>query len=215
LGQIVHSAGAFAFPLADFVPLGKQKPTSMYADYLKEKFPHDEANGLFKAPQLPAVRLGKILIKDTRISSPNDVLAMHAYSSTFSSGTILFTKDKCFYEGGAFLLEDVKEVQVNGRKMTVFANQQTQFIPHELATKNDQVAQSLKRIFEGLSRFDPKAEKLMEKSDYEGFSTTELDWLNMRDEVMRTIDMLYERYNDGKLSILEYEEKKSELLSRL
>ncbi|MEM7655960.1 MAG: hypothetical protein AAF399_07515 [Bacteroidota bacterium] len=188
----------------------------MYADYFKEKFPQDESNGLYKVPKLPAVRLGKILIKDKRIASPNDVIAMHYYSSTFSSGVILFTQDKCFFEDGSFLLEDVKEVQIKGRKLTVFANQQAQLIPLQLSAKNDQVAQTLKRILEGASRFDPKAEKLMENtSNYEQYSTTELDWLNLRDEIMRTIDMLYERYNDGKLSILEYEEKKEELLGRL
>lgn len=187
----------------------------MYADLIKEKFPQDEKNGLYRTPQLPAVRLGKILIKDTRIASPNDVLAMHYYSGTFSKSVVLFSADTCYYDDGSFLLEDVKEVQVKGSKMTVFANQQAQLIPHELSVKNEQVAKVLQRILESTSRYDPKAEKMMEKSSYEGFSTTELDWLNLRDEIMRTIDMLYERYNDGKLSILEYEEKKEELLGRL
>ena len=63
----------------------------MYADILKEKFPQDEKNGLYRIPQLPAVKLGRILTRDTRISSPSDVVAMHLYSGTFSSGTIILT----------------------------------------------------------------------------------------------------------------------------
>jgi hypothetical protein len=39
--------------------------------------------------------------------------------------------------------------------------------------------------------------------------------LLLRDEVMRTIDMLHERFQDGKLSLIQYEEKKTELLARL
>ena len=186
----------------------------MYDQILKEKFPQDEKNGLYKIPKLPAVKLGKILIKDTRIASPNDVVAMHINSGTFSSSVILFTKESCFHEDGSFKLEDVKEVQQKGSKLVVFANQQTQFIPHTLSTKNETVAKTLQRILDKIAHYDPKAEKLVEKT-YEGYSNTELDWLNLRDEIMRTIDMLYERYNDGKLSMIEYEEKKEELLSRL
>lgn len=189
----------------------------MYADYLKTKFPQDDKNGLYVVPNLPAVRLGKLLIKDQRISSPNDVLALHYYSSTFSSGSVMFTKDTCLYEGGSFLLEDIKEIQLDGRKMMVFVNQQAQFVTHNFSVKNDQVAQTLKRILEGAGRYDPKAKKALEDIAYQeqGFNAAEVTWLNLRDEVLRTIDLLYERYNDGKLSILEYEEKKEELLNRL
>ena len=186
----------------------------MFADILKEKFPQDEKNGLYKVPQLPSVKLGKILVSDTRIASPNDVVAMHYNSGTFSKSVILFTTNKCFYDGGSFLLEDIREVQEKGSNLIVFVNQQAQLVPHKLSVKNSQVATTLKKILTSISHKDPKSDQLMEKT-YEGFSNTELDWLNLRDEIMRTIDMLYERYNDGKLSILEYEEKKQELLSRL
>lgn len=186
----------------------------MYADIIKQKFPQDEKNGLYRVPQLPAVKLGKLLIKDTRIASPNDVLALHVYSSMFSSGAIVLTHERCYYPEGMFEFEDIKEVQLSGSKLTVFANQQTQFIPHPLSVKNEQVAKTLQRIFEQIAHKDAVAEVLVSKT-YEGYSNTELDWLNLRDEIMKTIDMLYERYNDGKLSLMEYEDKKDELLARL
>lgn len=187
------------------------------ADYtllIKEKFPADERNGLYVSPQLPAVKLGKLLRKDRRIASPADVLALHEYSGMLSSGTLLLTREACYYDKGSFLLEDVKEYQHKGDKCTVFVNQNGQFVPHEFSVKNEQVATALKRVFEAIRFYDPVSEAMVAKT-YEGFSNTELDWLNLRDEVMRTIDMLYERYNDGKLTLLEYEQKKEELLGRL
>ncbi|MDX1907242.1 MAG: hypothetical protein SF053_09435 [Bacteroidia bacterium] len=186
----------------------------MYAALIKEKFPQDEKNGLYVSPQLPAVKLGKILIKDTRVTSPNDVLALHLNEGPFSTSVIMLTKDRCYYAGGAFLLEDVREVQAQGSKVIVFANQKGQFVPNTLPVKNEQVAQTLRRVFENIANKDLQAEEMLKKT-YEGYSDTELSWLNLRDEIMRTIDMLYDRYNDGKLSLIEYEEKKEELLSRL
>ena len=186
----------------------------MYRDYLKTKFPHDERNGLYVAPNMPAVKLGKALMKDRRVASPNDVIGLHIDEGTFSSSYIIFTNDRCFYSDGEFLLEDVKEVQQDGKKLTVFANQKGQYLPHELKAKNEGVAKTLKRVFEGFSNFDPKAQELVQKT-YEGYSNTEMDWLNLRDEIMRTIDMLTDRFQDGTLSLLEFEEKKSDLLSRL
>ena len=187
-----------------------------YTELIKEKFPEDDRNDLFKVPNLPAVKLGKLLLKDRRINSPSDVIAMHEYGGLFSSGYVLFTRNACYYPDGSFLLEDVKEFQHDGGKITIFANQNAQLVPHKFSVGNEQVAKSLKRLFEAAKSYDPKSVKQMEKvRDYSEFSHTELDWLNLRDEVMRTIDMLYERYNDGKLTFLEYENKKEELLGRL
>ncbi len=187
-----------------------------YSELIKDKFPEDDRNNLFKVPNLPAVKLGKLLLKDRRINSPSDVVAMHDYGGLFSSGYVLFTRDACYYPGGFFLMEDVKEFQHDGSKITLFVNQNAQLVPHKFSVKNEQVAKTLKRLFEAVRHYDPKSQKQMDKvRDYSGYSTTELDWLNMRDEIMRTIDMLYERYNDGKLTFLEYENKKEELLGRL
>lgn len=186
----------------------------MYRSYLQEKFPQDDTNGLFVVPQLPAKKLGKILIKETQISSPNDVVALHLDEGTFRSSYIVFTQDRCYHDGGAFLLEDVKDVQVSGTKLIVFANQKGQYLQHELSAKNATAAKTLERIFEGIRSFDPKSQAMVERT-YEGFSNTELDWLNLRDEIMRTIDMLYDRFMEGKLSLVEYEDKKADLMSRL
>lgn len=191
----------------------------MFGQLIKDSFPQDERAGLYRVPNLPAVKLGKILRKDTRVASPADVLAMHVYSSVFSSGTLLLTASRCYYEDGEFALEDVKEFQVQGNDCTVMVNQKGQFIPHRFSVKNEQVARTLQKVFEHFAYYDPESEALVKKAkeSYEaaGYQGAEIDWLNLRDEIMRTIDMLYARYNDGKLSLLEYEEKKSSLLDRL
>ena len=62
-----------------------------YRDLLKEKFPQDEKNGLYVFPKLPAVKLGKLLLKERQIASPNDVVALHTFSSMFSSGHLILT----------------------------------------------------------------------------------------------------------------------------
>ena len=187
-----------------------------YTQLIKDKFPEDSRNDLYKAPNLPAVKLGKLLLKERRVNSPADVLAMHEFGGLFSSGYVLLTREACFYPEGSFLLEDVKEYQFDGSKITVFVNQNAQFIPHKFSVKNEQVAKTLKRLFESIRHFDPTATARMEKvRQYEEYSNTELNWLNLRDEIMRTIDMLYDRYNDGKLTLIEYEDKKDELLNRL
>lgn len=190
----------------------------MYRDLIKRKFPQDERAGLFVVPQLPAVKLGRILRKDRRIASPNDVMALHINDGMFSSETLIFTDTHMFHDSGSFPLAELKETQMKGNNLTIFANQKGELIPHKVSVKNEQVARILKSLLDDIRYYNPEAEALLEKTrnyETEGFSGSELDWLRLRDEVMRTIDMLYERYNDGKLSVLEYEEKKEELLSRL
>jgi hypothetical protein len=189
-------------------------PASMFAELIKTKFPHDERAGLYKAPNLPAVKLGKVLMKDTRIASPNDVLAMYIVESAFSRSAVVFTDTRCFHDEGEFLLEDVKEAQVDGSRLTVWVNQKGSLLEHKIKTGSDQVAKSLQKLFQDIAYHDPVAAAAVENA-YEEFDGAELDWLKLRDEVMRTIDFLYDRFNDGKLSLLEYEEKKQELLDRL
>lgn len=186
----------------------------MYREYLKDFFPHNENDGFYKVPKLPAVKLGKALMSDTRIASPNDVVAMYYEGGMFGSEMVIFTDDTCYFEDGSFLYEDIKEVQQDDRRLTIFVNRKGQYLPVQMKLDNEKVAHSLRKVLEGLAKHDPKSEALVEKT-YEGYSHTELDWLNLRDEIMRTIDMLYARYNDGKISMLDYEEKKVELLSRL
>ena len=82
----------------------------------------------------------------------------------------------------------------------------------------EQATAILAKMLDDLAYWDPekeKAEAVAPEQAYAQFEGSALDWLLLRDEVMRTIDMLHERFQDGKLSLLQYEEKKTELLARL
>ncbi|MCB9234165.1 MAG: hypothetical protein H6581_21090 [Bacteroidia bacterium] len=187
----------------------------MYRQFLQEKFPADEKSNLFKFPALPAVKLGKLLMKETRISQPGDVVAVHFYSSMMSSGYAIFTDTEFFYPGGSFLLEDVKSAQEDGSRVTVHVNHLGSLVTHAFKVGSDEAAHAFRKVFNDLSRFDPQASTTEVAPDYSAYEGKAIDWLLMRDEVMKTIDMLAEKFSDGKISLLEYEEKKEELLSRL
>lgn len=188
----------------------------MYAEIIKQKFPHDPKSELYKVPHLPAVKLGKILRKYTNIASPSDVLALHINEGLFKHQAIILTSSRCFYGEGNFSWEDVKDCQYKGDECEVFVNRKGDVFPHTFEVKNEEVAKTFQDFFQEIAYHDPTSDEWL-KTNYneEGYLQMEINWLNLRDEVMRTIDMLYDRFNDGKLSMLEYENKKEELLSRL
>lgn len=186
-----------------------------YTQALLRRFPSDERLGFFVKPQLPAKKLGKLLGDYTKINSPGDVVAFYQYSGYFSGFSALFTAYLCHYSKGFFNLEDVKSVEVQKETICVFVNQGGGTTRHDIKTENENAAKLLARVFEEIA-YTPKADELIETvRNYEGFSKEAINWLELRDEVMQTIDTLYQKFNDGKLTLLEYEEKKSDLLSRL
>lgn len=186
----------------------------MYTTLLKEKFPVDERLSLYQFPALPAKKLGGILAKETRISSPNAIIGLHLVEGFFSTAYIIFTAKQCFYPGGSFDLSEVRGCQVNNTTCTVLVNQKGNITQHKMEAASNQVALLMQKVFENIQRFDPSA--ITEATaDYSQFEEKAVDWLLLRDEVMRTIDMLFDKFNEGKLSLLEYEEKKQQLLDRL
>ena len=187
----------------------------MYRKFLQEKFPAEEKSHLYKFPALPAVKLGKLLMKETRISQPGDVVAVHFYSSMFSSGYAIFTDSEFFYPDGSFLLEDVKSAQIDEKKVLVHVNHLGSLTTHTFKVGTEEAAHAFHKILNAVARYDPKAVAEEEAPDYSKFEGQAIDWLLLRDEIMKTIDMLAEKFSDGKLSLLEYESKKLELLNRL
>lgn len=189
----------------------------MYSALLKEKFPVDERLGLYKVPGLPAQKLGKILASETRITSPNDVIGFHIIEGFFSTKYVIFTGRECYYPGGSFLLEDCRDIQVNGTSCIAVVNQKGGFTNHQFSVSAEEVGVLLKKVIQNIQAFDMGKSKLSAKqpADYSQYEGKSIDWLLLRDEVMHTIDLLYEKFNEGKLSLLEYEEKKQQLLDRI
>lgn len=183
------------------------------ATVLLRNFPNDERLGFFVKPNMPAAKLGKVLNEYTRLQ-PGDVLAFHLVGGLLSSDAIAFTATSVHHEKAYFNYEDLRGATASGKNVTAEVNQNGQSTPHVLKTASAEAATILARVLDTLA-IAPKADDLVAPRDYSAFAKEAVQWLEIRDEVMRTIDLLHERFQAGKLSLLEYEEKKADLLSRL
>ena len=189
----------------------------MYKDFIKRKFPQNESLGLYVAPNLPGSKLGKILAKETRVKQPGDVVAMYLDSGFFSTTFLILTDLKCYYEGGTFDLETLRSCRADGKEIEFTITGMGSSYTQRFKLDSDKAASTVAKVLDDLAYWDKdkEAETAPDSAKYAQFEGSALDWLLLRDEVMRTIDMLYERFQDGKLSLLEYEGKKLELLERL
>ncbi|MDX2062562.1 MAG: hypothetical protein SFY70_05840 [Bacteroidia bacterium] len=185
-----------------------------FTEVIKRNFPSDERLGFYVQPNIPSGITGRVLNTYTRINIP-DVVAVHAYGTMLDKDYIVLTDTQLHHEKGSVNLEDLKGATARDRYVDVDVNTSGNTHRLSLKTKDADAAKVLARTLDTLS-FQPKADDLMpEKADYSQYSASSLSWLELRDEVMRTIDLLHERFQNGKLSLLEYEEKKADLLSRL
>ncbi len=189
----------------------------MYREFIKRKFPHNESIGLYVAPNLPGSKLGKILSKERRVRQPGDVVAMYLEAGFFSSTFLILTDNKCYYEGGAFDLETLRSCRADGKEIEFTITGMGSSFAQKFKLGDEKAASALAKVLDDLAYYDKDKEQDVaeDPKKYAEFEGTALDWLLLRDEVMRTIDMLHERFQDGKLSLLEYEGKKTELLDRL
>ena len=189
----------------------------MYRDFIKRKFPHNEDLGLFVAPRLPATKLGKILMQETRVKQPSDVVAMYLDTGFFSSTYLILTDTTCYYQGGTFALETLRSCTASGKQIEFYISGLGSTTSQRISIGSQEAATTLAKVLDDLAYWDKDKENetAPDPEKYTQFEGQALDWLVLRDEVMRTVDMLYDRFQDGKLSLLEYESKKSELLARL
>ncbi len=189
----------------------------MYRDFIKRKFPQNDDIGLYVAPQLPATKLGKILMKETRVRQPTEVVAMYLDTSFFGSTYLILTDTKCFYQGGAFDLETLRGCKAEGKTIEFMITGIGSSTSQKVTLGDEQAANTVSKVLDDLAYWDKdaEAETAPDPKKYAQFEGQALDWLLLRDEVMRTVDMLYDRFQDGKLSMLEYESKKADLLARL
>ncbi|MEM0996913.1 MAG: hypothetical protein AAGN35_07535 [Bacteroidota bacterium] len=189
----------------------------MYREFIKRKLPHNEKLGLFVAPKLPATKLGRILMKETRVRQPGEVAALHLDSGFFGSTYVILTDDRIFWPDGSLELANIRAASADGKRLEISISSLGSTRTTRLKLGGDEVAAAIAKLLDDLAYFDPEAQEKLDsvRGDYSEFEGQAIDWLLLRDEVMRTIDMLYERFQDGKLSLIEYEEKKTQLLERL
>lgn len=187
-----------------------------FESIILRKFPNDNRLDCWVKPHMPSNVVGKALGHFTAINSPTDVIAFHSFGNMFTGGSIVITKSFCYYEKNMFPLEELKTASVQGKIVVVGVNQGGKLLQHNLKTGSEQVAKFFVDFFDAVISDVHKTEvETTEKPDYSKFNGSSLDWLELRDEVMRTIDLLYQKYEDGKLTMLEFEAKKADLLARL
>lgn len=185
-----------------------------YTEVIKRNFPSDESMKFYVQPDIPSGITGRVLNDFTKLNIP-DVVAVHAYGTLLDKDYIVLTDTQLFYEKSHFDLVNMKGANERDRFVDVDVNVNGNITRHTLKTKSPEAAKVLARVLDTLSFQDKASDLMPEDKDYSQYSQTSLDWLELRDEVMRTIDLLHERFQNGKLSLLEYEEKKADLLSRL
>jgi predicted aspartyl protease len=189
----------------------------MYREFIKRKFPQNDDLGLYVSPQLPATKLGKILMKETRVKQPTEVIAMYLDTGFFGGTYLILTDTKCYYDGGMFDLETLRSCSASGNvvEFTITGIGTTTAQRVKLGDAN--AASTIAKVLDDLAYWDKEKENetAPDPNKYHAFEGQAVDWLLLRDEVMRTIDQLYERFQDGKLSLLEFESKKTDLLARL
>ena len=189
---------------------------SMYREFIQRKWPTNEKLGLYVSPNLPGGKLGKILMKETRVQ-PSAVVAMYLERGFFSNDYFLLTDTKAYWPGGTMDLETLRSAKQQGKRVELMITGLTSTSSTFAKIGNEEVAGIIAKVMDDLAYHDPEAEAagIPDKDKYAEFEGSALDWLLLRDEVMRTIDMLHERFQDGKLSLIEYESKKADLLDRL
>lgn len=189
----------------------------MYREFIQRKLSPNENLGIYVAPNLPGSKLGRILNAETSIR-PSEVVAFYVDSGLFSTVYFIITTTRCFYAGGSANLENLRGAKADGKRIELMIAAGAGASTQSVKLGDENAANTIARLLDDLAYWDPekeKAEAQASEEAYSEFEGTALDWLKLRDEVMRTIDMLHERFQDGKLSLIQYEEKKAQLLARL
>lgn len=187
-----------------------------FTDVIIRKFPYDENLGFYVKPNMPAGKLGKALTSNSKIQAA-DVVAFHIYGGLFSSGAVVFTPTLCYFEGGVVRLEDIKSATHGDKFVKLDVNQGGRYTSSQVRCQDANAASLLVNVFNAIID-EPRVDSqtiLVEKKDYSQYSKEAINWLELRDEIMATIDMLHQKFMDGKISLVEYEERKADLLNRL
>lgn len=188
-----------------------------FRDLIQRRFPQNDQRGFYRLPDIPNGAMSRALNDFTRLSQ-RDVVAIYRYGSLMGgSGSVVLTATHLHHPKGSFALADLKGAFQQGKDVQFQLNTgggSIGTVNFKCATEED--AQALQRFLDDVATA-PRADDIAPtpQADYSAYSPEAVNWLELRDEVMRTIDQLHERFQDGRLSLMEYEDKKADLLSRL
>lgn len=185
----------------------------MYADLILAAFPADDNLGMYRYPNLPATKLGKVLAGATRIKTPGEVIAFLYEGGLFSSNYVIFSMDYVFYPNGSFPLRELRGVSVDGKKIACTVNQAGATVEHILKTGNETVANAiggvLRQILDALDTVETADISSMNSMDF-----AMIDWKRLRPELEATIAKLEEMYEQGMLTSNQIDDVRITLLSR-
>lgn len=186
-----------------------------YRVLLLRKFPENPTLGFYRHPKLPSSLLGRTLVRFLHVTSPADVVAFYYQEKLFKSFEVLFTDTHVYDKKAYYPLEDIRGVRRSADTLTLEIAQLGKTILHTLPLATPLAAELMEKVFELIIRApkEDAIEKVIQMRA--GLNIASVQWLELRDEVLRTIDLLHEKYQEGKLSLLEYEMLREDLLRRL
>ena len=186
-----------------------------YRVLLLRKFPENPTLGFYRHPKLPSSLLGRTLVRFLHVTSPADVVAFYYHERLFSSYEVLFTDTHVYDKVAYYPLEDIRGVHRHEKVLRLEISQVGRIVTHEMKLGSPLAAELMERVFELIIRApkEDAIEKVIQMRA--GLNLASVQWLELRDEVLRTIDLLHEKYQEGKLSLLEYETLREDLLRRL
>ncbi|MCS6790839.1 MAG: hypothetical protein NZ580_07660 [Bacteroidia bacterium] len=186
-----------------------------YRALLIRKFPENPTLGFYRHPKLPSSLLGRTLGRFLHVTSPADVLAFYYQERFFTSYEVLFTDTHVYDKRAYYPLEDVRGVERQNRTLFLEISQLGRIVIHKMVLAVPLAAEIMERVFTLIIRH-PKEDAIEKVLQLQAdLNPASIQWLKLRDEVLRTIDLLHEKYQEGKLSLLEYEMLREELLKRL
>ncbi len=186
-----------------------------YRALLLRHFPENPTLGFYRYPKLPSSLVGRSLGRFLHVTSPADVVAFYRYDRLFRSYEVMFTDTHFYDEEAYFPLEDVRGVQRKDTRLLVGLRQVGKLLTHTIDLGHPLSAELMEKVFEMIIHA-PKDDMLERVRHLRaGLNPASIQWLELRDEVLRTIDLLHEKYQEGKLSLLEYETLKDDLLRHL
>ncbi|MCS7189713.1 MAG: hypothetical protein RMJ66_05870 [Bacteroidia bacterium] len=186
-----------------------------YRILLLRKFPENPTLGFYRHPKLPSSLVGRTLVRFLHVTSPADVVAFYYYEKIFRSYEVLFTDTHIYDKAAYYPLEDIRGVKRAKDQIILEISQVGRMMTHVIHLGNPLAAELMERVIELIIQA-PKEDAIEKVIQLRaGLNMSSVQWLELRDEVLRTIDLLYDKYQEGKLSLLEYEMLREDLLRRL
>lgn len=184
----------------------------MYREQIQRIVTPDERLGIYVAPALPAVKLGKLLMKETRVPAPGQVVAF--FEPPSGNIWIILTDTVCYYPGDMFPIAQVTHIFQESAKLEIGLRNGTLEQTRNIDCKDEALARLLRKVL--LTLHGQVVEELEESTaDYSAFEPSEQAWLKHRDKTLTRIRDAYSEFNIGKRSLIQYEDTVSELLKQL